>query len=685
MPPDDDFTTAWQHHQAGDLRRAERGYRNVLRAEPRHVRAWFALAQLCDADRRPAEAFACYRQALEIAPHEAEGHFLLGNSFLNNARFADAEAPYRRCLKLRPDHLAARVNLGFVLGELNRLDEARVCYEETLRRKPDQAEAHHNLANLSREQGRYDEALAGYGESLRLRPDYAKALINRGIALVAMGRLDEAVADLERGLALQPDLADAHTSLGVALSLLRRFDEAHACHERALALAPEFAEANWNSSLLWLLQGDFARGWPAYEWRWRCKKIVPLPAFDRPRWDGSDLAGKTILLYAEQGLGDTLQFIRYATLLKERGACVIVQCQNALLRLLSRTPGVDGLLGWGTAPPPYDTWAPLMSLPALTGSMPATVPYVFPDRLHVARWREELARVRGYRVGIAWQGSPRHPWDRHRSVPLEQFEPLAWVEGVRLISLQKNHGSEQLRALAGRFPVDDLGGALDEIAGPFADTSAVLANLDLVVCVDSAIAHLAGAMGVPCWVVLARTPDWRWLLDRPDSPWYPNTRLFRQTHMGDWSGVFEEMAEELRRRDAAPRSRPIRVEISPGELLDKLTILKIKSARIGDEAKLRNVRAELEELQAAREESLPATPELADLEASLQAVNETLWRIEDDLRRCEAGQEFGPAFVELARSVYRENDRRGTLKRAINALLGSRLVEEKSYEGRPVG
>lgn len=682
MSPKDDFLTGWQHHQAGDLRRAERAYRNALRAEPRHVRAWFALAQLCDADRRPTEAAACFRQALEIEPHEAEGHFLLGNSFLNSASYADAEAPYRRCLELRPDHLAARVNLGFVLGELDRLDEARACYEQALRQQPDLAEAHHNLANLSREQRLYDQALAGYGESLRLRPDYAKALINRGIALVALGRLDEAVADLERGVTLEPGRADAHTSLGVALSLLQRFDEAHACHERALAIDPQFAEANWNRSLLWLLQGDYARGWPAYEWRWRCKRTLPPPAFDRPRWDGSPLAGKTILLYAEQGLGDTLQFVRYAALAKERGGRVVVQCQNALLSLLSRTPGLDGLVGWGADPPPYDVWAPLMSLPALADTTPGLVPYVFPDRERVAHWRGRLASVRGYRVGIAWQGSPRHPWDRHRSIPLERFEPLARVEGVRLISLQKNHGSEQLRALAGRFPVHDLGESFDEIAGAFVDTSAVLANLDLVVCVDSAIAHLAGAMGVPCWLALPRTPDWRWLLGRSDSPWYPTLRLFRQTQTGDWGGVFGEMAEALRRRAVARPTRPVRIEVSPGELLDKLAILRIKSTRFLDEAQLRNVRAELEELEAAREEALPATPELADLEARLAAANETLWRIEDDLRRFEREQDFGPAFVELARSVYLENDRRGALKRAINDLLGSRLVEEKSYGGQ---
>jgi hypothetical protein len=207
-----------------------------------------------------------------------------------------------------------------------------------------------------------------------------------------------------------------------------------ACYERALALKPEYAEAAWNRALLWLLRGDYERGWPAYEWRWRCKRTTPLPPLTRPRWNGEPLDGRTILLNAEQGLGDTLQFIRYAPLVKARGGHVVVQCQNALLSLLSRSSGIDGMAGWGAPPPPHDVWLPLMSLPALFHStvetIPAEVPYVFPDPALVAHWRRELAPVRGFRIGIVWQGSPRHPWDRHRSVSLEQFEPLARVEGA---------------------------------------------------------------------------------------------------------------------------------------------------------------------------------------------------------------------------------------------------------------
>ncbi len=682
--PAEPFARGWEYHQARDYPRAEEVYRGILRTDPRNARVWFALAQLCEADQRLVEAAACFRQALELEPREAEGHFQLGNVLSQQGLKAEAEAAYRRCLELRPDHVAALVNLGFVLGELDRLDDAKACYEQALRHRPDLAEAHHNLGNVLREQGQLEQALACYDQALRFRPEYAKALVNRGVALVSAGRLNEAIASLRRGVELTPASADAHTSLGAALCAQQRYDEALAHYARALELDPGHPDAAWNRSLLWLQQGDYERGWPAYEARWRCKRVTPLPPFSQPRWDGSPLEGRTILLYGEQGLGDTLHFVRYAPLVKARGGRVIVMCQNALVRLLTRTPGIDGLVGWGATPPPFDVWMPLMSLPALfhttLDSIPAEVPYVFPDPELVAHWGRPLAPVRGFRVGIAWRGSPRHAWDRHRSASLEQFEPLARVPGVRLISLQKGPGSEQLRALGGCFPVLSLGELLDESSGPFLDTAAVLAHLDLVVCVDTSLAHLAGAMGRPAWLALSYSPDWRWLLGRDDNPWYPTLRLFRQERAGDWAGVFRRIAEELPREVAArPPRRPLTVEVAPGELLDKLTILEIKAERITEAAKLRNVRTELAELAAVRREALPDSPELAELIGSLKEVNGRLWDIEDAIRRCEQEQDFGPRFVELARSVYRENDCRAALKRQINELLNSRLIEEKSY------
>lgn len=682
MTQDAAFEQAWQAHQAGDGRRAEEGYRRILQSNPRNARVWFVLGNLCADQGRLVEAAACIRQALELEPREAMGHLHLGNILLRMEKNAEAEAAYRRCLQLQPNHVEALVNLGFVLGEQDRLEEAQTCYEKARELAPHVAEIHHNLANVLREQKNLDAALAGYEEALRLRPDYAKAHINKGVALVARGDVAAAVKCLRRGVELQPDFAEAHSSLGTGLSALGRLDEAAAAYEEALRLKPDYPDAHWNRSLLWLLRGDYARGWPDYEWRWRCKKAFPLPPLTAPRWDGTPLDGRTILLYAEQGLGDTLHFVRYAPLVKTRGGRVILQCQGSLIPLLSRCSGIDELVAWGAPSPACDVWSPLMSLPALFHStldtIPATLPYLFADPLLVENWRKRLAELPGFKVGIVWQGSPRHAWDRHRSVPLACFEPLARIPDVYLISLQKGPGEEQIASLAGSFPLITFD-QLDQHAGAFMDTAGILRNLDLVISIDTAIAHLAGGLGVPLWMPLHHVPDWRWLMHRDDNPWYPSAHLFRQPAPGDWTSVFDRIAEELRAQvPRAVRGQPLLVEISAGELLDKIAILRIKSERIRDSGKLRNVRAELAVLETVRQ-TLPPSSALVDLEGQLRTANERLWEIEDALREYERRQDFGPQFIELARSVYLTNDRRTALKRTINELLDSRLIEEKSY------
>jgi tetratricopeptide (TPR) repeat protein len=680
--PDDAFARAAQAHQAGDFRRAEERYRKLLRVNPKSSRVWLALGDLFQAQGRLIEAAAYISQALEHEPGDGASQVRLGDVLLRQEKYVQAEAAYRRGLEQQPNRVETLVNLGFVLGEQDRLDEAQACYERARVLAPAVPEVHHNLANILREKQRIDEALASYDEALRLRPDYAKAHINKGVALVARGTVAEALICLRRGVELRPDFAEAQNSLGTALSAQGQLDDALATYERAIQLKPDYADAHWNRSLVWLLRGDYERGWPDYEWRWRCKRASALPRLSQPRWDGTALAGRTLLLYAEQGLGDTLQFVRYAPLLKAQGGRIVLQCQGALIPLLTRCAGIDELAAWGAPSPACDVWCPLMSLPAILhttlATIPADVPYLLADPALVEHWRRELVGIHGFRVGIAWQGSPRHAWDRHRSVPLSAFAPLAHLPGVRLISLQKGPGAEQLQALAGAFPVIRLGDQVDR-AGAFTDTAAIVKNLDLVVSIDSAIAHLAGGLGVPIWLPLHFTPDWRWLLNRADNPWYPTARLFRQSAVGAWQPVFDEIAGELAGLVARSRTtRSLLIEVSAGELLDKIAILRIKAERIADPDKLRNVRVELDALAAVRD-TIESSPALAELERRLKDVNERLWEIEDGIRVCEQQQDFGPVFIEHARAVYQTNDQRAAIKRAINELLQSRLVEEKSY------
>jgi Tfp pilus assembly protein PilF len=605
-----------------------------------------------------------------------------GRQYQQAGDFQRAEQAFRQALEADPAQAEAWHRLGQVCQRLGKAADALASYREALRLEPDRAATHNSLGILMVQRRDLAAAVASFRRAVEIRPDFAKAHNNLGNALKEQGDLEAAVACYRKAVRLGPEFIDGHNNLGLVLADLGQFEGALACYARALELQPDYREARRNRALVWLLLGDYERGWPEYEWRWGCPEL-PERNLGRPAWDGSPLQGRTILLHAEQGLGDTIQFVRYAPLVKARGGRVLLVCQPPLLRLLALCPGVDRLAAQGDPLPPFDVHAPLLGLPrifgATTHNIPADVPYLRANPELVERWRQRLASIPGLKVGIAWQGNPKYRRDWHRSVDLERFAPLARVAGVALVSLQKGLGSEQLRTAP--FPVVELEG-LDEQSGPFMDTAAVMK--------DTAISHLAGALAVPCWVALPVSPDWRWLLDREDSPWYPTVRLFRAARAADWGPVFERMAGELpASRQSAVASRQtavgcrlakaVSVEIAPGELIDKITILQIKAKRITAPDKLRNVRAELAALTAARDRCLPTSPELSALTAELRAINEALWVTEDDIRQCERSQNFGPPFVELARSVYGQNDRRAALKRRINELLGSAFHEEKQY------
>ncbi len=578
------FDMAVQHHQAGRAPQAEQLYRQILQADPQHVGALHLLGLLAHQMGRSdlaieyirqalrlqpefadahsnlgmalakqgnlTEAIACYQQALRLKPDHANALNNLANALRHQGKLTEAVASYQQALRFKPEIAEAHTNLGVALAEQGKLKEAVASYEQALRLKPHYAEAHSNLGMVLFDQGKLTEAVASYQQALLYKPDLAEAHCNLGVALVEQGKLTEAVAGYEQALRLKPDYAEAHSNLGVALAEQGKLTEAVASYQQALRLKPDYAAAHMNLAQVWFLWGDFETGWPEYEWRWKHRGFTP-PAFGQPLWDGSSLQGQTILLFPEQGLGDTLQFIRFAPLVQQLGATVIVQCQLPLLRLLATCAGIDRLVHAVTALPPFDLQASLLSLPRILRStlatIPASIPYLCADPELRAHWQQQLSGVGGFRVGIAWQGNPEHKRDRRRSVPLLAFAPLAGVPGVRLVSLQKGPGREQVADLADRLGLLDLADRLED----FADTAAVMGNLDLVITVDTAVAHLAGALGIPVWVALPLVPDWRWLLERQDSPWYPSMRLFRQSAWGDWAGVFERLAEALRHQVAS--------------------------------------------------------------------------------------------------------------------------------------
>ncbi|HEX4144838.1 MAG TPA: tetratricopeptide repeat protein [Pirellulales bacterium] len=537
-------TIRWQQ---GQLEEAARCYEQAIALRPDYADAYSNLGTVLLCLGRLDAAAERFEQALTLRPDNAEACNNLGVVLWQQGKLHQAVARYEQGIALRRDNADAYGNLGAVLLSLGRLDEARQRLEQSLSQRPDNAEAHNNLGIVLRKQGQLDEAHARFEQALALRPNYAEAHNNLGNVLKEQGQIDQALARVEQALALRPNYAEAHNNLGVILWQQGRLDEAAARYEQALALKPDLAEAQMGRAARYLVEGDYERGWPEYEVRLR----VPghLPRHNLPRWAGEPLAGRSLLLLAEQGVGDTIQFVRYARLLKERGARVVLACQKALGGLLAGRADWDELFVLGSAPelPRTDFYLPLLSAPLALGTnaatIPGDVPYLAADPALVDAWRAELAGVGGFKIGIVWQGSRKYHLDRWRSIPLAHFAPLAKLPGVRLISLQKGFGSEQIATVD--FPVLDLSDRLDEAAGPMMDTAAVIRNLDLVLSPDTAIAHLAGALAAPVWLALQLSPDWRWLRRRDDTPWYPTMRLFRQTTLGAWPEVFERIASAI--------------------------------------------------------------------------------------------------------------------------------------------
>jgi tetratricopeptide (TPR) repeat protein len=545
------YVDAWNNlgnvrKRLGDPAGAAAAYRQALYYQPDYVLAHNNLGNILVDLGLLDEAVASYRKALDLQPSWTEAYDNLGNALARLGRLEDAMTCYREAIHLAPALVEAHNNLGALLARRGLLDGAIACYQQAVRLKPDYAEAHNNLGAVFAQQERLAEAVISYQQALQIKPDYAEAIHNLAIAFTTQGRFDEAAAHYQQVIRLKPDYAAAHKNLGSALAELGSYAEALASYRQALRLDPDYADAHCSLGLLLLLQGDYERGWPEYEWRGRLCEPRSFPA---PRWDGTPLAGRTILLHSEQGLGDTIQFLRYAPLVKQHGGTVIVVCQPQLLPLAATCPGIDYLVTDGAPLPAFDVHAPLLSLPAILGTtlatIPAAVPYLRAQPELIDQWRTKLRAHDTYKIGIAWQGNPTFGQDRQRSIPLAAFAPLAQLPGVKLISLQKGHGREQLRNLKGAFPVLDLGDQVDEAVGPFMDTAAIMRNLDLVIAPNTVLAHLAGALAIPVWVALPAVPEWRWLLDRSDSPWYPSARLFRQQQAGDWHRVFQQLALEV--------------------------------------------------------------------------------------------------------------------------------------------
>ncbi len=531
--------------EQGDFAGAANHFHRSLALNPYHAPTHFNAGNLALKQGQIESAIAHYQQAIALKPDYAKAHANLGNALRANGDLDGAIAHYRQAIALEPNNAQTHSNLGNVLQEQAQrfVDAAFEHYQTSLKLQPHNPDVYFNLGNAMRDLNQWPLAANNYRQALLLRPNWAAAHNNLALSLQALDQRDAAVVHLQQAIAIAPEVAEAHNNLGNLLYEQNALESAITHFERAIAIDPDYARAHFNLGVALLAAGDFNRGFAEYEWRWRCPELNP-PSLPGKLWHGEAITQQTILLGTEQGMGDSIQFIRYAPLVAERAGRVIVTCPASLIRLFATVSGIDALIPDDEPLPKFDVYCPLMSLPrafqTTVETIPRQTPYLKPPIAPPALAASPL------NVGLVWASealkSPKLLKSYHnRTAPLPVFGKLRSVPGVTFYSLQVGLHAADIVQCGFQDWLHDLSAHLQD----FADTAAAIAQLDLVITVDTAVAHLAGALAKPVWVVLPLSGDWRWLVDREDSPWYPTMRLFRQTTPGDWEGVLANVVQAL--------------------------------------------------------------------------------------------------------------------------------------------
>ncbi|MCD6561075.1 MAG: tetratricopeptide repeat protein [Deltaproteobacteria bacterium] len=535
--------------ELGALQEAVFYYQKAITLKPDYVEACYDAGNVFLAQRKFNESISCFLKALKLRPDLAEPYNNMGKAYIGQKKINSAISCFQKAIQLRHDFAEAYYNLGDVMQAQDNPDAAIKYYEQAVRFRPNFLEAYNNLGNALRSKGSLEEAVQNYKQVVRIKPDLAEGYYNLGSTLRLQEEYERAIENLAIAIKLKPDYAEAYNNLALTLKNQGDIDGAIKNFTLAISFKPGLAVAHWNRSFTYLLNEDFKRGFEDYEWRFKTDKwktIYPY-RYDVSRWDGTAALDKTILIHDEQGLGDTIQFVRYIPMVKSMCGTVILETRKSLINLLQGFPGIDKLVersSDGKPPVVFDLYVPLLTLPLIfktkLKTIPANVPYLHADPKKAGCRRNRLGT--GYKVGIVWAGRPQHLNDRNRSCTLKQFLPLAEIPGIRLYGLQKGELKGKSEEISQRAGLINLGDRFED----FSDTAGAIENLDLVISVDTSVAHLAGAMGKPIWVLLPFIPDWRWMMGRKDSPWYPTMRLFRQERPGDWDSVFRRVTEELR-------------------------------------------------------------------------------------------------------------------------------------------
>jgi tetratricopeptide (TPR) repeat protein len=513
----------------------------ALAIDPTSAEAHNNLATARRAQGDIAAAILRYKQAIELRDNYIAARYNLGVLLQLQSQTEDARIQYQRILALDPHHVPAHYNLGVSYQTEGLLEEASRCFEEALAIDPNHFQAHNNLGAILELEGNRAEAVDHYRRAIAINATYAEAYYNLGHALQDQGMLDDAIVNYQQALILKQDYVEACNNLGAVYELQGKLADAVANYKKAITIKPDHAGAKFNLALLQLLLGDITNGFHNYEWRWH--SICTPRGFQQPQWRGEPLNGARILLHAEQGLGDTLQFLRFLPMVQAFGGSVILEVQAPLRRIAAQLTGISTLVTCGEPLPPFDWQCPLMSLPSALGITSRTIPS---PRCYLSVPEDAIRKAsalpwppQGLKVGIVWAGNASHTKDCYRSLSLAFFAPILRMAGVHFYSLQM--GTERAQLETCEAPIMDLSNVIDDMA----DTAALMTHLDLIIAVDTSVAHLAGALDKAVWVMLPSAPDWRWMLQREDSSWYPTMRLFRQTTLNDWKGVIQRIGDQL--------------------------------------------------------------------------------------------------------------------------------------------
>lgn len=690
------FNLGTVFHMQGKLDEAAENYNQAIALNKNYTEAYYNLGNALKEQGKFKEAIETYGQAILLNPNDFEAHSNLGNVFRESGNHDEAITSYRKALELKPEGANIICNLGAVLHEQGKPDEAIAYYKRAIALKPEYAEAycnlgitfkekgefdnalsnynraitikpefapaHYNLGNLLHEQGKLDEAVVSFNRAISIKQNYSEAYCNLGLTLQEQGNLDDAIANYKLAISISADNADAYNKLGVALQKQGKLGNAEECYDRAIGLRNDFADAHFNKSLVLLLTERFKEGWQEYEWRLRTK-VYCLRDFQQPMWDGRQLNGKTVLVHAEQGFGDVLQFIRYLPMVKARGGHVIFECPHLLVRLLRNCAGYDQIIELDPQSLPnvhFDFHVPLLSLPGIfgtdTGSIPENGPYISVDSDLISQWSLHIKNKNAFKIGIVWAGAPRHTNNRYRSCSLSDFAPLAQLPGIDLYSLQKGEASKEILNPPEGMNIVDLGDKLND----FAETSAVICNLDLIISVDTAVVHLAGAINKPVWNILPLAPDWRWLLGRDNSPWYPSMRFFRQTRPNEWENVFEQIKQALLQENAGSMPQKNIDEIfnlstlnlqqgqldTAGMLLKKVILLNpehvIAYHNLGA---VLQAQGKLTEAMASYEHAIKLKPDYADAHYNIGNLYRILGYLDKAISSYRKSLQFNPEYT----------------------------------------